>query len=76
LFILQHLLFIIFILFSKQDCANEQQQSSEDVFCVISAFDVPRFQFNPDLKKYEQAPKMEHTLFDSADAKAQLFRDR
>ena len=59
-----------------KDCANEQQQSSEDVFCVISAFDVPRFQFNPDLRKYEPALKKQHSLFDSADAKAQLFLDR
>ncbi|CAB3368590.1 Hypothetical predicted protein [Cloeon dipterum] len=59
-----------------RDCANEQQQAAEDVFCVISAFDVPRFKFNPDLKKYEDAPKKEHSLFDSADAKAQLFWDR
>ncbi|XP_059478569.1 DNA polymerase epsilon subunit 2 [Neocloeon triangulifer] len=59
-----------------RDCASEQQQAGEDVFCVISAFDVPRFNFNPDIKKYEPAPKKEHSLFDNADAKAQLFRDR
>jgi hypothetical protein len=62
-----------------QDCAQEHHELAEDVFCVINAFDVPKFEYNVDLKKYEAANVSGYShsrLFDNADAKADVFRNR
>jgi hypothetical protein len=42
---------------------------------IINAFDIPKFVFNLDLKKYE--PAVSHPkLFETANAKAEIFRNR
>ncbi|KAF4516854.1 hypothetical protein B566_EDAN006249 [Ephemera danica] len=62
-----------------KDCANKHHEVADDIFSVINAFDIPKFEYNLDLKKYEPAeitvsncPK----IFDTAVAKAEIFRNR
>ncbi|XP_046995901.1 DNA polymerase epsilon subunit 2 isoform X1 [Schistocerca americana] len=61
------------------ECIRSGAEESETILTVINAFEVPRFEYNQERKKFFQkttpkdsAPK----LFDSAEEKAQLFRYR
>jgi DNA polymerase epsilon subunit 2 len=64
-----------------QDCVRNGFDETETVLNVISAFEVPRFEYNSERKKFlkvnignarAEAPH----LFDLPTAKASLFRDR
>ncbi|XP_067014699.2 DNA polymerase epsilon subunit 2 [Anabrus simplex] len=62
------------------ECVRSGQDVTETVLNVISAFEVPRFRFNPERKKFlkvldsKDAPAPE--IFHSPDAKGSLYRDR
>ncbi|UYV60322.1 POLE2 [Cordylochernes scorpioides] len=58
------------------ECMASGDDSSQGIFNVIDAFTVPHFTYNPDQRKLILKDSVKHSLFGSAEAKAQLFQDR
>lgn len=64
-----------------QDCIRNGLDETETVLNIISAFEVPRFEYNSERKKFLKVNignghvELPH-LFDLPSAKASLFRDR
>ncbi|XP_078671790.1 DNA polymerase epsilon subunit 2-like [Branchiostoma floridae x Branchiostoma belcheri] len=58
-----------------QDCVQGGEEDSDQVFSVIDAFAIPKFDYNSERKKFipSTAPR---SLHGQATDKAQLFRDR
>ncbi|XP_007886552.2 DNA polymerase epsilon subunit 2 [Callorhinchus milii] len=62
-----------------QECSQTCDETMEHVFNIIGAFDVPRFIYNPERKKFLPLAMTEHSaprLFGTAKDKAELFRER
>ena len=49
---------------------------TEPILTVISAFEVPRFSYNVDRKKFLSATEKQAEIIGPAVYKAKLFRDR
>ncbi|KAI5740833.1 hypothetical protein M8J76_007733 [Diaphorina citri] len=58
-----------------KECCRTEINSEEQIFSVISAFDIPQFDYDPDLKKFKLVDKKRKLCADS-DAKSKLFRER
>uniref|UniRef100_A0A8D0BVR7 DNA polymerase epsilon subunit n=1 Tax=Salvator merianae TaxID=96440 RepID=A0A8D0BVR7_SALMN len=59
--------------------AVEKQPCKEHIFNIIGAFDIPRYIYNPERKKFLPLSMTNHpapNLFGSARDKAELFRER
>lgn len=64
-----------------QDCIRSGLNETETILNVISAFEVPRFEYNSERKKFLKVNTgSDHAetphLFDLPSAKASLFRER
>ncbi|KAG8561457.1 hypothetical protein GDO81_015356 [Engystomops pustulosus] len=62
-----------------QECSRTCDETIEHIFNIIGAFDVPRFIYNSERKKFlpiKIANYPEPNLFGSAKDKAELFRER
>ncbi|CAH1262221.1 POLE2 [Branchiostoma lanceolatum] len=58
-----------------QDCVQGGEEDSDQVFSVIDAFDIPKFDYNSERKKFIPSTAL-RSLHGQATDKAQLFRDR
>ena len=58
-----------------EECNREPGEESDKAFCIIDAFDVPRFTFNSERKKFIPNNKSLPLHADS-EAKAELFLER
>ncbi|XP_046401886.1 DNA polymerase epsilon subunit 2 isoform X1 [Ischnura elegans] len=61
-----------------QECIRSESDETDLILNVIDAFDVPRFMYNVERKKFEMLPASSPTpcLFDAAQAKTDLFKNR
>ncbi|XP_018411759.1 PREDICTED: DNA polymerase epsilon subunit 2 [Nanorana parkeri] len=62
-----------------QECSQSCDETIEHIFNIIGAFDIPRFIYNSERKKFlplKIANYPEPNLFGSARDKAELFRER
>ncbi|XP_068005253.1 DNA polymerase epsilon subunit 2 isoform X3 [Melanerpes formicivorus] len=62
-----------------QECSQASDETIENVFNIIGAFDVPRFIYNSERKKFlplSMTSLPAPSLFGSARDKAELFRER
>ena len=65
------------ILLAAVEEVNEtSDQDKEKAFNIIDAFDIPKFTYNPDQKKFIPVPKSSLSLYSSSAAKADLFQSR
>lgn len=65
-----------FIRFSFKDCTSAGLDEHETVFSVIDAFDVPRFKYNEERKKFLLDTDSERSILAPTNMKAQYLRDR
>ncbi|XP_019351633.2 DNA polymerase epsilon subunit 2 isoform X1 [Alligator mississippiensis] len=62
-----------------QECSQSLDETIENVFSIIGAFDVPRYIYNSERKKFLPLSMTSHpppNLFGTARDKAELFRER
>ncbi|NXY81681.1 DPOE2 polymerase, partial [Alcedo cyanopectus] len=62
-----------------QECSQAADEAVENVFNIIGAFDIPRYIYNSERKKFvplSMTNLPEPNLFGSAKDKAELFRER
>ena len=64
--------------FLKQQecCRNEYDEDSSDFISIISAFQIPKFVYNSERKKYLPCGQPSHNLFGESKDKAEMFRHR
>uniref|UniRef100_A0A8D0BMS0 DNA polymerase epsilon subunit n=1 Tax=Salvator merianae TaxID=96440 RepID=A0A8D0BMS0_SALMN len=61
------------------ECSQSLDETMEHIFNIIGAFDIPRYIYNPERKKFLPLSMTNHpapNLFGSARDKAELFRER
>lgn len=63
------------ILFLLQECNSQVFDDTESVFTVINAFDVPRFTYNTEKKKYA-LDHSSRTFIPNANKKSEYLKDR
>uniref|UniRef100_A0A8C5X3J4 DNA polymerase epsilon subunit n=1 Tax=Malurus cyaneus samueli TaxID=2593467 RepID=A0A8C5X3J4_9PASS len=62
-----------------QECSRSPDETTEDVFNIIGAFDIPRYIYNSERKKFLPLSMTDlpgPSLFGTARDKAELFRER
>ncbi|XP_074654952.1 DNA polymerase epsilon subunit 2-like [Tubulanus polymorphus] len=62
-----------------EECNAEQDEESDKIFSVIDAFEIPRFLYNPDRKKFIKEKMLGVQvpgLYGDAKAKTSLFKER
>ncbi|KAL1461562.1 hypothetical protein WDU94_013447 [Cyamophila willieti] len=59
-----------------KECCRTEINSEEQIFSVISAFDIPQFVYDADAKKFKAVDKPETKLCADPSAKSKLFRER
>ena len=59
-----------------QECSEDPEEDTDKAFCVIDAFQVPRFIYNPDRKKFIPSPCSDTSLHAQSNSKAELYRQR
>lgn len=64
------------ILAAVEEVNEASDQDKSKALVVINAFDIPKFTYNPDQKKFLPVPSDSLTLHASAASKASLFRNR
>ena len=64
------------VLAAVEEVNEASDLDSDKALVVINAFDMPKFTYNPDQKKFLPVLKDSPRLHASADAKAALFRNR
>lgn len=59
-----------------KECCRTEINSDDQIFSVISAFDIPQFDYDPDGKKFKSVDIKQRKLCAAPDAKSKLFRER
>uniref|UniRef100_A0A336M4A5 DNA polymerase epsilon subunit n=1 Tax=Culicoides sonorensis TaxID=179676 RepID=A0A336M4A5_CULSO len=59
-----------------RDCTNKGLDENETIFSVISAFEVPRFKYNEDRKKFTIDSESTRSFIADCSMKSQYIRDR
>ena len=59
-----------------QECSAQPDEESDDAFCVISAFEIPRYKYNSDRKKFLKETTNGVYLHPDAPCKAEVFKER
>lgn len=59
-----------------QECCKSEIDSGDDVFFVIGAFDVPKFNYHQDTKKFIRRTDTKRNLFAEAEHRIKHFNDR
>jgi DNA polymerase epsilon subunit 2 len=62
----------------KQECCQNEFDETVDILNVVSAFDIPKFVYNTERKKYLLFDNSSHSinLFGDPKDKAEMFRHR
>ncbi|XP_046858107.1 DNA polymerase epsilon subunit 2-like [Xenia sp. Carnegie-2017] len=59
-----------------EECSEGSEEKSDNVFAVIDAFEVPRYEYNVDRKKYLRDTINDFHLHPTASCKAKFYQDR